>query len=136
MHRIRALHRLVLEHSPRFDVNDTFAVGTVVHVPSLYWHPDDGSVPSPDYTNYNELIDKINLKIQEFNIQIGSRNALKFQEMGEIGKVPKRKYMFEAFREESKSNMMHLKDTLRRKMIKLIMKYFEKGTPRAFKIVG
>ena len=74
--------------------------------------------------------------ISRSNIQIGSRNVAKFDEMGERDKGPKTKYKFEAFREESKANMMHLKDTHRMKMIKLIMKYSEKGTPRAFKIVG
>ena len=133
MHRVRALHRLVLEHSTRFK-NDTFAVGTIVHVPALYWHPDDGSFPSPDYTNYKELIDRINLKIQEFNILIGSIRAPKFHELGERGKGSKRKYMYEAFREENPANMMHLKDKHRRRMVKLIMKYVEMSTPQALQI--
>ena len=134
MHRVRSLHRLVLEHSDKYMVDDTFAVATVIHVPAYYWHQDDGSYPSPNYINYKEVVDRINLKIQEFNILIGSAHAPKFHEVGERGqkKGQKRTYMWEAFREERKDDMMHLKDIHRAKMVKLIIRYFEKGTPKTY----
>ena len=75
MSSIKGLYRLVEEHSTTFSVKSTLAVATVLHVPALYWHKDDGPPPSPDYINYKELIDTLNLKIEAFNIENGASSA-------------------------------------------------------------
>ena len=59
MTSIRGLHKLVLEHSTIHGVDSTLAVATVLHVPALYWHHDDGPLPSPDYINFKGLIDTL-----------------------------------------------------------------------------
>ena len=109
---IEALLKVVKQHSVRFDVDDTLAVSTILHVPAMYWHADDGNHPTANYVNLKDVMDKTNLKIAAFNLKNGmtARNAL---------------------REEDKHNMMHLKDQHRFKMVRLVVKYFEKSTPRS-----
>ena len=68
MSSIRGLHKVILEHSVSHNVKSTLAVATVLHVPALYWHKDNGAPPSPDYVNYKDLVDTLNLKIEAFNI--------------------------------------------------------------------
>ena len=46
MSSIRGLHKLILEHSSTHSVDSTLAVATVLHVPALYWHQDDGPPPT------------------------------------------------------------------------------------------
>ena len=131
MFRIRAIHSLILEHSAKFNVVDTLAVATILHVPAMYWTDVNGEYPSPNYTNLREVVDRTNLKIQEFNLSIGSSAAPKIHRAGERKVNRGRVYMFEAFREDSKAEMMHLKDNHRFKLMVLILKYFMRGTPRA-----
>ena len=104
MNSIRGLHKLVLQHSAIHGVDSTLAVATVLHVPALYWHADDGPPPTPDYINYKGLVDTLNLKIEAFNIENGASNAPKLHQTGErpLDKGKKRKYMFNAFRESNK----------------------------------
>ena len=78
MSSIKGLHRLVLKHSASHNVKSTLVVATVLHVPALYWHQDDGAPPSPDYINYTDLIDTLILKIEAFNIANGFSSAQKF----------------------------------------------------------
>ena len=138
MTSIRGLHKLVLEHSATHGVDSTLAVATVLHVPALYWHADDGPLPSSDYINYKGLIDTLNLKIEAFNIENGASSAPKLHQTGErpLDRGKKRKYMFNVFREVDKVNMMHLKDPKRFKMVKCLVKYFTKATPKSYQIVN
>ena len=129
LNSIKGLHGVILEHSKLHSVKDTLAVGTILHVPALYWHKKDGSPPTPDYTNLKTIIDRTNLKIEAYNIENGCPSAPKLHQSGERGK--KRRYQFGAFREEEKSDMMHLKDTKRFKMAKSLVKYFRKSTARS-----
>lgn len=133
LNSIKGLHRVILEHSKQHKVKDSLAVGTILHVPALYWHKDDGPPPCPDYINYKAIVDKTNLKIEAFNIENGCTGAPKLQQSGErpLNKGKKRKYQFGAFREEEKFNMMHLKDHKRVKMAKSCVKYFRKSTARS-----
>ena len=43
--------------------------------------------------------------------------------------------MFNAFRESNKSDIMHLKDNKRFKMVKCLVKYFTKATAKSYQIV-
>ena len=72
LYSIKGLHRVILEHSKVYKVKDSLAVCTILQVPALYWHRDDGPLPSPDYTSY-----KTNLKIDFFNIENGCSSANK-----------------------------------------------------------
>ena len=137
MSAIRGLYRLILEHSSTHGVDSTLAVATVLHVPALYWHQDDGPLPSPDYINFKPLIDTLNLKIEAFNIENGASSAPKLHQTGErpLDKGKKRKYQFQAFREDEKANMMHLRDHKRFKMVKCLVKYFGKATAKSVEIV-
>ena len=42
MHRIRQLYALILEHSVKYNVKDTFAVATILRVPAMCWSERDG----------------------------------------------------------------------------------------------
>ena len=83
---IEALHRVIKDHSEKHDVNDTLAVGTILHVPALYWRDSDGEYPTSDYQNLKEVIDRTNLKIQAFNLKNGRRAAPRLQQGGDRGK--------------------------------------------------
>ena len=133
MTSIKGLHKLVLEHSVTHNVRSTLAVATVLHVPALYWHKDNGAPPSPDYVNYKDLVDTLNLKIEAFNIENGVSSAPKLHQTGErpLSKGKKRVYQFQAFREDDKAKMMHLKDHKRHKMVKCLVKYFARATARS-----
>ena len=137
MNSFRGLHRLIQEHSSTHSVDSTLAIATVLHVPALYWHVDDGPPPSPDYTNFKALIDTLNLKIEAFNIENGASSAPKLHQTGErpLDKGKKRKYMFQAFREVDRQDMMHLKDSKRFKMVKCLVKYLTKATPKSIELV-
>ena len=74
-------------------------------------------------------------KIEEFNLTIGVGCAPKIHLIGErMLRKKGRVYMWEAFREAAKDQMMHLKDKHRFKMMHLILKYLEKGTAKAIEI--
>ena len=64
LNRIKHLHARILEHSAKYGVEDTLAVATVLHVPTLYWLAIHGDYPSPGYTNLREAVDRTNLKIE------------------------------------------------------------------------
>ena len=132
---IRCLHRLIIEHSNKHEVSDTFAVGTLLHVPALYWPVDCGAPPTNDYINLREVIDAVNIKIEAFNIEIGATSAPKMHQTAERGRRNKRFYMFNLFREEAKENMMHLVDQEKIKMTMRYVKYFDTATPRAVKLI-
>ena len=129
---IEFLRKVVNEHSVRFDVDDTLAVSTILHVPALYWHAEDGNYPTTNYVNLKEVMDKTNLKISAFNLKHGM-TAPKLHQSGERGLKHGQKmvFMWNAWREEDKHDMMHLKDQHRFKMVRLVVKYFEKSTPRS-----
>ena len=132
---IKCLHRLIIEHGNKHDVSDTFAVGTILHVPALYWSDDMGAPPTSDYINYREVIDATNIKIEAFNIEIGSTSAPKLHQTAERGRRKKRYYMYNLFREEAQADMMHLIDEEKKKMAMRYVKYFDTATPRALKLI-
>ena len=132
---IRCLHRLIIEHSNKSDVNDTFAVGTLLRVPAMYWTEDYGAPPSADYVNYREVIDSTNIKIEVFNIETGATSAPKLHQAAERGRRNKRHYMFNSFREAANHEKMHLIDTEKMKMVMRYIKYFEAATPKAVKLI-
>lgn len=129
IHAIESLHQVIRAHSEKFAVDDTLAVATILHVPAMYWMEKDGEYPTKDYINLKEVIDRTNLKIEAFNLKNGRSNAPKLHQAGERGKHGKRVYMWDAWREENKQDMMHLKDLHR---FRLVVKYFDKGTPRSY----
>ena len=125
MSRIRPLYALSLEHHCRHNVMNTFAVATILRVPAMYWSELDGELPSPDYINLREVVDRTNLKISEFNLSIGSPTAPKIHLAGTRKGKGGRVYMFKAFREDNKAEMMHLKDHHRFKLMAVLFKYFK-----------
>ena len=110
-------------------MNDTLAVGTILHVPALYWRDSDGEYPTSDYQNLKEVVDRTNLKIQAFNLKNGRRAAPRLQQGGDRGKPHKRVYMWNSWVGDRREDMMNLKDPQRCGLAMVIVKYFEKGTP-------
>ena len=131
---ITAFHSTMVQHSQRYDVDDTLAVSLILHVPMLYWHEDDGELPTPDYINYKSVVDRTNLKIEAFNIEHGSSKAPKYLHLaGERGLSRNRKiYMWQAWREANKEDKLHLKDPHRIKIVKMLCKYFTTVTAKTY----
>ena len=84
------------------------------------------------------MINTLNLKIEAFNIENGASSAPKLHQTGErlLDRGKKRKYMFKAFRVVDKVNMMHLKGHKRFKMVKCLVNYFTKATPKSYQIMN
>ena len=82
------------------------------------------------------MVDKINLAIEAFNLETSGKAALKLQQSGERGRFggKSRSFIWEAFRETEKKDMMHLTDNIRCNVVKKVVKHFELGTPRAYEI--
>ena len=69
------------------------------------------------------------------NLKIGVGCAPKVHLIGErLLRKKGRVFMWEAFREVAKDQMMHLKDRYRFKLMHLLVKYLEKGTAKAIEI--
>ena len=102
----------------------------------MYWSELDGEYPSPDYINLKEVVDRSNLKISAFNLSIGSSTAPKIHQAGTRKGKGGRVYMFNALREENKSEMMHLNDYHRFMLMSVLFKYFKwlRVTPMAVQI--
>ena len=134
---IRMLHNTIARHSEQYGVQDSLAVAPILHTPTLYWHKDDGKFPSPDYRNYAEMIDKINLKIEEYNVECGVSASPNFiKRAGERGlKNGRRIFRWDAWRECDKDKMCHLKDIHRISIMKKLVTYFMKATPPSIPIV-
>ena len=126
---------MMRDHSKKYETNDTMCVMTVLQVPAMYWHPHDGPYPTPDYVNMKQVIEKVNLTIEAFNLKYGSSTAPKLHQTATRGRKGKRVFMMDSFREEKKEDKMHLTDELMFDMTRRIIKHFEHGTPRAQQLV-
>ena len=122
---ITKLHRIVKAHSTRKNVDDTLAICTMVHVPALYWRETDGKFPTENCQNLKAIIDRTNLKITAFNLKNSTPKR---------GKPSKKVYMWDCFVELKREDMRTLQDQQRIKLARLLVKYFEKGTPKSYKI--
>lgn len=135
MAHIKILFTTITNHAKAKGVDNTFAVATILHTPSMYWHEVDGDIPTPTYLNLKHVVDRINLKIEEFNLLNGVRSAPKIHGSGERKRGKNiRGYHFSHWREERKEDMLHLKDPHRMHMMKAYVNYLKMGTPRALQI--
>ena len=137
MGSVKMLHNTIARHSELYGVKDTLAVAPIMHTPALYWHKDDGQFPNSDYTNYADMIDKINLKIEEYNVEFGVTAAPNFiKRAGERGlKNGRRIFRWDAWKESDRNRMCHLKDSFRIAVMKKLVIYFSRATPRSIPIV-
>ena len=132
MTHIKLLHNTITDHAKAKQVDNTFAVSTILHAPSMYWHEVDGDVPTSTFLNLKHVVDRTNLKIEEFNLMNGIGAAPKLHGSGERKRGKNiRGYHFSQWREERKEDMLHLKDPHRIKMMKAFINYLKMGTPRA-----
>ena len=122
---ITKLHLILKAHSTRKIVSDTLAICTMVHVPALYWRETDGKFPTENCQNLKAIIDRTNLKITAFNLKNSTPKR---------GKPSKKVYMWDCFVELKREDMRTLQDQQRIKLARLLVKYFEKGTPKSYKI--
>ena len=83
MASIKMLHNTVRRHSDLWKTDDTIAIAPIMHVPAFYWHKDDRELPSPEYRNFADVIDKINLSIDAYNIEFGISAAPSFMKRTE-----------------------------------------------------
>jgi hypothetical protein len=77
LNHIKLLNTTITDHAKAKHIDNTFAVSTILHTPSLYWHEVDGDMPTPTYLNLKHMVDRINLKIEEFNLLNGIVAALR-----------------------------------------------------------
>ena len=68
------------------------------------------------------------------DLQTRDTQAPKLHQEGEGGKPHKKVYMWDCFVEQKREDMRTLKDRHRIKLAKLLIKYFETGTQKSYKI--
>ena len=115
---------------------NTVAVGTLLYPPQLSWFVDNG--PEPEhYTNQKEKINWINGMIDQLNIEHGVASYVGVHKHG-IRVVTRkwvdkfgqqqvrhiRKHRWEQWREQVRSNMLHLTNERRMVLGKAINEYF------------
>ena len=86
-------------------------MGTIVHVPAMYWSDKDGEYPTKDYIMAGD---------QLHNSSRGNPTGGFTIHMQHVGGG-----------QEGEQNMMNLKDPQRFNLGKLIIKYFKYGTPKS-----
>ena len=128
MKRVSNLHKTVMDHSNRYQVDDTMGVATILRVPKLYWHEKDGPVPSDQYVNFRYLVDLINQSIEVVNLEFGPNHFPKLHNTAtrkSKGPNGAAKYMWGAFRETKKEDMLHLADSNRFRLAKCYASFFK-----------
>ena len=115
---------------------NTVAVGTLLYPPQLSWFVDNG--PEPEhYTNQKDKINWINGMIDQLNIEHGVASYVGVHKHG-IRVVTRkwvdkfgqqqvrhiRKHRWEQWREQVRSNMLHLTNERRMVLGKAINEYF------------
>ena len=138
MGSMKMLHNTIARHSEQYGVKDSLAIAPILHTPAFYWHKNDGQLPTPDYKNYADMIDVINLKIEEYNIEFGVTAAPNFMKRaGERGlKNGRRIFRWDAWKESERDKMCHLTDNLRISIMKKLVTYFTKATPLCIPIMS
>ena len=112
------------------DEPNTCAVGTLVYPPSLCWLEDDGPAP-PTFDNQLRNMRWLNKQIENLNYEAGIK-VPNFPTFG-VRKVTKNgrgitKHRMEHWRENERSEMLHLRDDQRIKMAKQVARYFQHNT--------
>ena len=129
---IEALFKVICDHSKRFEVDDTLAVATLIHVPSMYWLSED----NPHEIDLEPVIDRTNLKIEEFNLKHGRKCAPKLHQICERGKGKQKKnYIWNAFVEEDRVKKFHLSTESKLRVARIVTKYLREGTPRSIQFL-
>ena len=137
MGSIKMLHNTISRHGEVHGVDDTLAVAPLMHIPSLYWHKDDGDFPTSEYRNFSAVIDETNKQIEAYNTESGVAAAPNFlKRAGERGlKNGRRIYRWDAWKGEEREKMTELKDNFRISITKKLVTYFTKATPMSIEIV-
>ena len=109
---------------------NTCVIGTLYYPPKLCWFEDDGSAP-PSFQNHLRNMRWLNLQIERLNFESGLK-APNFPTLG-VRKVTKNgrgrtKHRLEHWREDERSEMLHLRDDQRAKMAKQVARYFAHNT--------
>ena len=118
-------------HEKANGVQNTLGFVKMPHAPCMAWLPADGPFPTTTYRNFLYKVDSFNKIIGEVNTQSGKcSNIVSFQNEGQ--RTERRsgqgQHEWRNWREEKPEDMMHLKDFLRAKMYKRIVKYFAENT--------
>ena len=109
-------------HERTYDVEDTIGFVKMPHAPCMAW-----LFPTTNYHNFLYTFNKI---IGEVNTTNGKcQNIVSFQNEGQrTARNGLAQHELRNWREEKEEDMMHLKDYLRAKMYKRVVKYFKENT--------
>ena len=117
-------------HEMTYGVQDTIGFIKMPHAPCMAWLPGNGPFPTSNYRNFLYKVDTFNKIIGEVNSTSGKcRNVVSFQNEGHrTARTGLPQHELRNWREEKPEDMMHLKDFLRAKMYKRVVKYFKENT--------
>ena len=121
-------------HELTYNVQDTLGFVKMPHAPATAWLPGNGPFPTTNYRNFLYKVDTFNKIIEEVNSTSGRcQKMASFENEGQRTVKHGRfkglaQHEMRNWREEEPENMMHLKDYLRAKMYKRVIKYFTENT--------
>ena len=117
-------------HERKYGVEDTIGFVKMPHAPCMAWLPGNGPFPTTNYRNFLYKVDTFNKIIGEVNTTSGMcQNIVSFQNEGQrTARNGLAQHEMRNWREEKEEDMMHLKDYLRAKMYKRVVKYFKENT--------
>ena len=131
MYAIREF-RDAVNHQNRYHpgAQNQFAISPLLCPPKLVWYEDNGTMPQGHLGNRREELDMLNNDILSFNAQSGLQHVPHFNTLG----VRRTKFWFEdgSWRNilqhrssEEVVDKLHLVDSLRVRMGKMVLRYFE-----------
>ena len=117
----------VKAHGRRYGRENTIGFIKMPHAPSIAWLPGDGFHPIRNFHNLMYKVDTFNRIIGEVNTNSSMcENMVNFQKIGQYTtREGVRRHDWGSWREQRPEDMLHLKDHIRAKMYKKIIKYFE-----------
>ena len=117
-------------HEMTYGVQDTIGFVKMPHAPCMAWLPGNGPFPTSNYWNFLYKVDTFNKIIGDVNSTSGKcRNVVSFQNEGHrTARNGLPQHELRNWREEKPEDMLHLKDFLRAKMYKRVVKYFKEST--------
>ena len=126
--------RLAKQNHP--DIPNTLAIASIMYAPQLSWFPDNGPEPL-NYQNQMEKIDWLNARIHELNLKnscpsyprfhtYGVRTATRstHDRYGYLHQYKVKSHRWEHWREQTRSNMLHLRNDRVFKMGTAVNNYF------------
>ena len=127
--QMKRWHEWIDEQEKIFNVKHSLAFSEIFRPPQHHWFASNGACPE-DHVDRSHVIQEMNLKIKEVNESYNRcYKPIGFKNEGRrLLKNGNEQHVWSAWREQSKTQMLHIADPQRAKMLERIEKYFSLNT--------